>query len=298
MIYNCTICNYTTLVKCNYNKHIETLKHKKKELNCEQKYICNKCNKQLSSKQSLDNHTISCRGTSYILECGKCDQKFNNRYTRYAHEKKCKVNNNKMKLHDNNIMSNNNITNNITIHNIINNNTINITINNLGYENIDYFLEHHDFTNFMTKCIENKADGICNLIAKKHFDPEHPENHNIRKLNKKDNFLEIYDNNNWNTKNYKEGLDYLTIPLENTFILFMEKIIETNSIKKNVITHFMKEVGSILGWDLSVGDFNFSFANKEMNNGMNEKSQKLLKTKIYQLFCESIYKYTKLIHKI
>ena len=90
----------------------------------------------------------------------------------------------------------------------------------------------------MNKCIEDKANGICNLLAKKHFDPEHPENHNIRKLNKKDNFLEIYNNNKWNTRDYKSGLDHITIPLETTFSIFMEKMVEQNcEIRKNIFQH-------------------------------------------------------------
>ena len=151
----------------------------------------------------------------------------------------------------------------------------------------------------MNLCIEEKVDGICNLIAKKHFDPEHPENHNIRKMNKKDNFLEIYKDNNWNTKNYKDGLDYITIPLEMTFSIFMEKMVEQNQIiKKNVIEHFMKEVGSVIGWDLSVGNYNFSFNNSQMKNDMNEKGRNMLKLKIYKVFCECLYNYSKIIHKI
>lgn len=303
MSYNCTLCNYTTLIKSNYNKHIQTIKHKNKEIsndiNIKKNFICNKCNKQLSTKQWYNNHITHCRGVISNLECSKCNKKFNNRVTRYTHEKKC--NNKELVLYNNkcnNIITNNN--NNIT-NNIINNitNNINITINNIGNENFDYFIEHPDFTSFMTNCIQNKVNGICNLIAKKHFDPEHPENHNIRKLNKKDSFLEIYDDNTWSTKNYRDGLDYITIPLENTFIIFMEKIVEENHvIKENIFTHFMKEAGTILGWDLSVGDYNFSFNNNNMNSDMSEKSQKMLKIKIYKLFCESIYNYTKLVHKL
>jgi hypothetical protein len=170
----------------------------------------------------------------------------------------------------------------------------------LGSEKIDYLLEHPDFITIMNNCIENKVDGICNLIAMKHFDPEHPENHNIRKLNKKDNFLEVYKNKCWTTKNYRDGLDFITIPLEMTFSLFMEKMVEQNiSIKKSVFQHFMKEVGSILGWDLSVGDYNFSFNNSSMNNNdLSEKSQKSLKTKIYKVCSDCIYNNSKVIHKV
>lgn len=322
MTYFCKLCDYSTLIKCNFGKHIQTKKHKDKELldninkiNINKNFICEKCNKQFSSKQWLENHMLHCRGVSSILECCKCNKIFKKSITRYKHEKNCK--NNKLMLLDitptnNNIISKNitNIINNNTINNITNNtinnminNTINITINCVGDEKIDYLLESPDFIKFMDNCIKKKVDGICDLIVKKHFDPEHPENHNIRKMNKKDNFLEIYTNNNWNIKNYKDGLDFFTIPLETTCFMYLDKVFELekeqkDNIKVNIIQHFMKEVGSIIGWDLSVGDYNFSFNNSNMQNDMSDKSKNMLKLKIYKIFCECIYNYSKIIHKI
>ena len=307
MNYHCEICDYNTNIKYCYNKHLDTKKHKNNIIindnliiEKNKNFICDKCNKQLKSKQNLEYHKTCCRGIYSLLECCKCNKKFNKSITRYVHEKKC------IKLENNNNNNNNNnksyVTNNnnynITNIGTQNNNTINIAVNNFGNEKFDYFLEHPDFVQFMNNCIENKVDGICNLIVKKHFDPEHPENHNIRKMNKKDNFLEIYKDNNWNTKNYKDGLDYITIPLEMTFSIFMEKMIEHNQIiKTNVIQHFMKEVGSILTWDLSAGDYNFSFNNNDMHSDMSDKSKNMLKLKIYKVFCECLYKYSKIIHQ-
>jgi len=301
MDYNCKLCNYNTSVKCNYDKHIKTLKHKNKEeehllyiQNNIDNFICNICNKKLSSRQSLNNHIKSCRGVSSVLECYKCNKMFNKSITRYKHEKKCNIANSKLI----NINNTTNITNNITNNNTINN-TINITVNNLGNENIDYIIDDPEFIKFMNNCIENKIDGICNLIAKKHFDPSHPENHNIRKLNKKDSFIEIYNNNSWNLKNYKDGLDHFTITLETTISHFMEKMVEDNiEIKYDVIQHFMKEIGTILHWDLSTNNYDFSYQNRDMKNyKLSEKDEKMLLTKIYKLFCECLFKYSKIIHK-
>ena len=300
MEYNCKICNYNTKYVYNYNKHVKTLKHKIKEEehllcihNNIENFICNICNKHLCSKQSLINHNIKCRGVSSSLECSKCNKIFNNRSTRYKHEKKCNISN--LQIVNNTI---NNTINNITINNTINN-TINITVNNLGNENIDYLIDDPEFIKFMNNCIENKIDGICNLIAKKHFDPEHPENHNIRKLNKKDNFIEIYDNNSWNIKNYKDGIYHFTISLEETFSTFMEKLTDENiEIKYDVIQHFMKEIGTILRWDLSTDSYDFSYQNRYMKNyKLSEKDEKMLLTKIYRLFCECLFTYSKIIHK-
>lgn len=294
MEYRCALCDYNTSIIYNYNKHLLTKKHEKKELenksNSDNK--CVKCDKILSSKQKFDNHKKICRGVKSLFECSKCNKVFNLVNSRYKHETKC--DNNKVIIYNNQTPT----VNNTIIYNT-NNITNNIVINNFGSEKIDYLLEHPDFITFMNNCVENKTAGICNLIAKKHFDPEHPENHNIRKLNKKDNFLEIYKNNKWNTKNYKEGLDHITIPLETTFSIFMEKIVgNNNEIREHIFQHFMKEVGCILGWDLSAGNYNFSFANNKMQNDMSEKSKRMLKTKIYKLFCECIYNYTKLVHKM
>ena len=303
MSYECKLCNYSTLIKCNFSKHILTKKHKANELiNYKTiKFNCEKCNKNLSSKQCLDSHILKCRGVLSTLECYKCNKIFNKSITRYKHEKNCKINN--IVLNQNNNIINNVIITNNTVNNITTNNTINITINNIGNENIDYFLESSDFIKFINNCIEKKVDGICDLIVKKHFDPEHPENHNIRKLNKRDNFLEIYNDNNWNIKNYKECLDYFTIPLETTCFIFMEKMIlleeeKKDKIKTDVIQRFMKEVGSILGWDLSIGEYNFSFNNENMQTDISDKSKNMLKIKIYKIFCECIYNYSKIIHKL
>lgn len=297
MVYNCEICKYETLHKSNFNKHSKTIKHCKKleeknkdDIEKIESNICYICTKKLSSKQSYNSHIVKCRGLSSSLECSKCKINFNNRVSRYKHEQKCCLINPK----------NISITNiNNTTNNIINNNIVNITVNKIGNEKLDHFIEHPDFINFMYNCIENKIDGICNLIAKKHFDPEHPENHNIRKLNKKDNFIEIYDNNSWNIKNYKDGIYHFTISLEETFSTFMEKLTNENiEIKYDVIQHFMKEIGSILEWDLSTGNYDFSYNNINMKKKkMSDKETKMLLIKIYKLFCECLFKYSKIIHK-
>lgn len=301
MQFTCDCCNYSTLFKHNYEKHLLTKKHDskalekslEKESNIKQ-FICEKCKKKLSSKQRLLSHATMCKGVSSTLECSKCHKFFNTPSARYKHELKCQPT--QMTVHNNTqVPTINSIGNNNTIAN--GNNNIQIVVNNFGSERFDYFMDHPDFISFMNKCIEDKAGGICNLIAKKHFDPDHPENHNIRKLNKKDNFLEIYKDNRWNTRDYKSGLDQITIPLETTFSIFMEKMVQNNDdIKRDIFQHFMKEVGSILEWDLSTDNHDFSFNNRKMQNELDDKSKRMLKTKIYKLFCETIFNYTKMIH--
>ena len=302
MLFNCKVCYYSTSVKCNYDKHLLSRKHRNNAYEHEQVnkinselFICNKCDRKMCSKQSLLNHEQRCNGSSSKLECPFCIRIFNSSNSRYKHQLQCKKNQ-LVKYDPKSIIPfcHVNITNNTTINND-NSNNVNININNFGNENIEYFTNSPEFIPFMQNCIQNKADGICDLIAKKHFDPKHPENHTIRKLNKKDNFLEIYKDNTWSSKDYRSGLDYITIPLETTFFIFMERMVQENiEIQKNVFQHFMKEVGSILDWDLSTYEHNFSFNNSKMHHDIDKKSKRMLKTKIYKLFCECIYKYTKM----
>ena len=64
MEYNCKYCNYTSLLKGNYKKHLNTSKHilnvKKYNMNVEptdnNKFICNLCDKEFASNFSLKRH--------------------------------------------------------------------------------------------------------------------------------------------------------------------------------------------------------------------------------------------------
>ena len=64
-IYKCEICDYKSCKKFNYNKHLETSKHKKltntyqNVVNQKNQFICN-CGKVYKHKQSLYNHKKTC----------------------------------------------------------------------------------------------------------------------------------------------------------------------------------------------------------------------------------------------
>ena len=56
---------------------------------------------------------------------------------------------------------------------------------------------------------------ILNALDIVHFDPEHPENHTIRKRNKRDDVLEIRCSNRWIPVSYKSTVAELKLNLEN-----------------------------------------------------------------------------------
>ena len=54
-IFECLVCNFKTDVKCNYQKHLETLKHKERT-----EYKCNTCGNFYKHDSSLYRHRRNC----------------------------------------------------------------------------------------------------------------------------------------------------------------------------------------------------------------------------------------------
>ena len=174
--------------------------------------LCIKCNKKYKNKKYLIKHESKCNGVD-ILTCPKCMISFCSRKSKSNHIKRdnCKA---KSIIHarvpniqniDNSITNNNNITNNIT--------------NNFGNERIDY-LTYDNLQEIFRKGINN---SIPYLIKEKHFNPNFPENNNI-KANKKNNTkCFIRKDNDWLLSTMSIICD--KIIKENTYLLldFSEK---------------------------------------------------------------------------
>jgi hypothetical protein len=86
------------------------------------------------------------------------------------------------------------------------NNTINNTIhiNNYGNENIDYLQG-----DYLTNLLQGAFTAIPKLIENIHFNPQHPENHNIKITNKKEPYVKIRKNDKWELQDKKETLETL-----------------------------------------------------------------------------------------
>jgi hypothetical protein len=121
---------------------------------------------------------------------------------------------------DTNIVNNTNNTNN-TINN-------NIHINNYGDENLKH-LRSKDFANLLSGIYS----AVPKLIEKIHFDPDHPENHNIKYTNKKLPYLKVMKNDKWQLVNKKHELLDL---IDNKYFMLKEKyynILEKNKYNVN-----------------------------------------------------------------
>jgi hypothetical protein len=98
---------------------------------------------------------------------------------------------------DNNNSNNNsnNTTNNTT------NNTNNITININAFDDPNIsFLTDRDYK----QCINRVINSVPELIKKIHFNPKHPENHNLYVSNKRNDEIHCYDGAKWILGNKNE----------------------------------------------------------------------------------------------
>ena len=132
---------------------------------------------------------------------------------------------------------------------IINNN---IVVNNFGNENLEYLSDK-----MIGNLLAYPKSCIPKLIKQIHFNPNHPENHNIRIKNKKLKYAEVKENNQWKLKHKKTVLDdlvdfgYITLEefkddkdsLDDLLIKGFNKMMEGyNKSKKDIIEKVELEV--------------------------------------------------------
>lgn len=80
----------------------------------------------------------------------------------------------------------------------------NITLNNYGSENIDYITEKH-----LTYLIKRPGIALRRLIENIHFNPDHPENHNIKATNSRSKLIQVNKDKNWLFRNKKDVINEL-----------------------------------------------------------------------------------------
>jgi hypothetical protein len=98
-------------------------------------------------------------------------------------------------------------TNNTTNNNNIETQNINIIINAFGNENTDYIDDKA-----ILACIGRVYKSIPSLLEKIHFDPKHPENHNIKITNKKLPYASVMGNNQkWKTVDRKDAIEIMVL---------------------------------------------------------------------------------------
>lgn len=128
-------------------------------------------------------------------ECKMCKKKFINRQSKYVHQKTCDKEPNKIinitapiNYNSNNVQTNN-IQNNINIY--LNSEADLIKLRDFAInENTKYMKPE-----FLLECFRQM--DMIKVIEEMNFNPEHPENHNVRIKNQNQNLMEFYQNGKW-----------------------------------------------------------------------------------------------------
>ena len=171
-IFNCDRCGYST------NKLSDIKRHIVRKSPCEPivSDISLDSMKEKYLKEKLINHM-----------CDVCDKGFSSKSGYYIHRKNCKKEENIIDLKDQ-VKQLQKIVEQ-SKKNIKQFNKI-ININNFNQEKTDYIDPE-----FIKNCLKDK--NMIQLIEKIYFDPNHPENHNVRIKNMNKNLLEYYNNKKW-----------------------------------------------------------------------------------------------------
>lgn len=207
-IYECKKCKFITENNFNYKKHIKTKKHQRNT----GEFQVSLTNTNTTITQQL--HNTKNAQESILYECDFCDRCFKHQQSKYRHqkyyckskktleEKDKKIEELEKKLYDAMLRIGNitNTTNNTT-NNINNSKNLNITINAYGKEDIKYITKGEWF-----EMLLDPENSVVKLFLETHFNPEHPENANIRLRNRNSKFLEVHDGDSWKNKKKKKML--------------------------------------------------------------------------------------------
>lgn len=162
------------------------------EQNGDNKYACDYCNKALASAPSKCQHKKICpRRPEMMMQT----------MIRNLQEELNKSKNDIIDLRNQLTQSGVTNINNTTIHNQQNNIVI---VNNYGSEIVPQLTPE-----FLNNCLLNPSKGLPSLIEKIHYNPELPENHNIRHKSTKQNLFQKCIDSNWHDCDASNTLDDL-----------------------------------------------------------------------------------------
>lgn len=211
--YSCPRCGYTTRCITNYKTHLK------------RKYLCPPTKDDLTLDQLIEhfNHMIR-KTTEY--KCDYCVKTFKTPQGKYQHKQRCKSkpiitqNASKDRMEamieklldkvtqlEHKVEQNTNTVTTSNTNNGIVNNTTNITMNvqlrEFGHENMAAIPP-----DFINGCFLKNLD-VRDLLENLHFDPNYPENHNVRLISKKQEIMEFYKNKKWYPMSLPRGLNDL-----------------------------------------------------------------------------------------
>lgn len=242
-------------------------------------WVCKTCNKRFAYQSGLSRHAKECGKQKRVTESQPIVESKEALASQQILDLMKQVEDMKIRME---MMEKQSSTNHITI----NNNTFvngNINIDGLGKEDVSYMKEKPAVYNkFMLRCIENNIDGVCDFLVKKHFSPKRPTNHNLKKLNKKDNLMHYYDGKSWQVDTCTVVLDKVFSKIRQEFDKYsVDPNVATTPWFQNTLMNFKRSVVAPLNW----GDL------EGLGPGVTVNSDDLrkLKKRIFKLAKELIY---------
>lgn len=210
----CTFCNQVFSNKYNCTRHIKL--HCKSKLTIVQstmktdEFKCDKCMKPFTRHWNMVRHSERCKGTTQPFECHICHEIFSSYASKSKHVKLCKCkhtpfidNHEESEVDEEHSSSTKGcatININQTATTINNTNfTISVNLNNFGEESLD-----HITAEMLTKFAKEINYGLAKLIDTIHFNPNVPQNHNIRLENVKGQLVAVYQNNEWTIRDMND----------------------------------------------------------------------------------------------
>jgi hypothetical protein len=202
VLYECYLCNFTTILKGNYKQHLNSKKH----LNNTSHSLIPMVKTQKDPKKTQKDPKKTQKDPVFF--CDFCESNFSSYAHKRRHElhrckeisckdKKIKIlekEKKKLEKQIEKMIDKVGIVNNTT-----NNNTQNIiVVNNYGKENTDYLTFDK-----IKKLLDRPYDSVQELIKMLHFDSNHPENHNVKITNKKEPYALVWNNPIWELRKKK-----------------------------------------------------------------------------------------------
>ena len=223
MTFTCERCEYTTKIKCNFEKHLLSKRHLFK--------VSIPINLKPIENQSLSQSKVndSVIASPILFPCKYCDKKFTFKQAMYHHIKySCKKNkdedmkelvrllNSRIKEQDRTNDMNTKLILGMAkkIDKLMGKLEISGSFNTTNIQNIQLLAYKDTDMSHLTdkdyrECLHRTNHCVKHLIEKVHFNPSKPENMNIHISNMKDKYITIYDGTSWNIADRKRELDYL-----------------------------------------------------------------------------------------